>query len=140
MIRLVAFDREGARALYFEDDDKTLRGDSQEGHPPVVVPDLDVGTHEYPEVDPAAALPAPSAPAGAVDPVDGEVIAPGGRLSVAPVKIGRRLGVAFLRLPERTLVRFIGGASCAAWTEDGQMLAFGGDWGVIVAVPATTRE
>jgi hypothetical protein len=136
LLRLVAFHREGARALYFEDGGKTLRGIHTKVIRRWAMPDLDVGTHEYPEVDPAAALPAPSAPALLVEPVDGEVVAPGGRVSAAPVKIGRRLGVAFLRLPERTLVRFIGGASCAAWTEDGQMLAFGGDWGVIVAVPA----
>jgi hypothetical protein len=37
-------------------------------------------------------------------------------------------------------VRFIGGAACAAWTADGQTLAVAGDWGVILAVPATAHE
>jgi hypothetical protein len=100
------------------------------------VPDLVPGPHDYPRTDPAAALPPPAAPAALVAAVPGEILAPGGRLSAAPVKYGRLFGVAFLRLPERTLVRFIGGAACAAWTEDGQILAFGGDWGVILAVPS----
>lgn len=135
-LRLVAFHREGARGLYFEDGGRTLRGIHMRVIRRWSMPDLEVGTHEYPETDPAAALPAPAAPALLVEPVEGEVGAPGGRVSAAPVKYGRLFGVAFLRLPERTLVRFIGGASCAAWTDDGQTLAFGGDWGVIVAVPA----
>ena len=136
LIRLIAMHREGARALYFEDDGATLRG----VHKRVVrrwsVPGLDVGTHEYPETDPAAELPPPASPNAVLEPVPGEVVAPGGRLSATPVKYGRLFGVAFIRRPERTLVRFIGGAACAAWTEDGQLLAVGGDWGVILAEPA----
>lgn len=136
LIRLIAADREGARALYFEDDDRTLRGVHKKVIRRWSVPDLDVGTHDYPDVDPAAAIAPPSDPRSLFEPVDGETIAPGGRLSVATVKYGRMFGVAFIRLPERTLVRFIGGAACAAWTTDGQTLAVGGDWGVILAVPA----
>lgn len=135
-IRLIAFSREGARSLYFEDGGATLRG----VHPRVLrrwsVPSLDLGTHDYPETDPAAALAPPAVPSALVEAVDGEVVAPGGRVSAAPVKYGRLFGVAFLRLPERTLVRFIGGAACAAWGDDGQTLAIGGDWGVLLAVPA----
>jgi hypothetical protein len=135
-IRLVAVSREGARSLWFEDDGATLRG----VHPRVVrrwsVPDLEVGTPDYPDTDPAATLPPPVAPERLVEPVEGEVVAPGGRVSAAPVKHGRLFGVALLRVPERELVRFIGGAACAAWTEDAQTLAFGGDWGVLLAVPA----
>ena len=135
-IRLVAVSREGARSLWFEDDGATLRGI----HPRVIrrwsVPDLEVGTHDHPETDPAATLPPPVAPAALVEPVEGEVVAPGGRLSAAPVKYGRLFGVAFIRLPERVLVRFVGGAACAAWTDDGQTLAIGGDWGVLLAVAA----
>ncbi len=136
LIRLVAMHREGARSLYFEDGGATLRGVHMKVIRRWSVPGLEVGTHEYPDTDPAAALPRPAAPSALVGPVDGEVFAPGGRLSAAPVKYGRLFGVAFIRRPERTLVRFIGGAACAAWTEDGQMLAVGGDWGVILAVPA----
>lgn len=135
-LRLVSFSREGARSLYFEDDGRTLRGVHMRVIRRFTVPDLEVGPHDYPETDPATALAPPAAPGALVEAVDGEVVAPGGRLSAAPVKYGRLFGVAFLRLPERTLVRFIGGAACAAWTDDGQMLAVGGDWGVILAVPA----
>jgi hypothetical protein len=135
-IRLVAMHREGARALYFEDGGQTLRG----VHTRVVrrwsVPDLDVGTHDYPDEDPAAAVPAPAAPGELIAPVPGEVVAPGGALAAAPVKYGRLFGIAFVRLPGRTLVRFVGGASCAAWTDDGELLALGGDWGVFLAVAA----
>ena len=52
------------------------------------------------------------------------------------MKYGRLFGVAFIRLPERVLVRFVGGAACAAWTDDAQTLAIGGDWGVLLAVSA----
>jgi len=52
------------------------------------------------------------------------------------VKYGCLFVVAFIRLPERVLVRFVGGAACAAWTGDAQTLAIGGDWGVLLAVPA----
>lgn len=136
LIRLIAMHREGARSLYFEDDDATLRGVHMRVIRRWSVPDLEVGTHEYPETDPAAGVPPPVAPSSLHDPVEGEVIAPGGRLSAAVVRQGRLFGVAFIRLPERTLVRFITGAACAAWTSDGQTLAVGGDWGVILAVPA----
>lgn len=136
LVRLIAVNREGARSLYFEDDDTTLRGVHKKVIRRWSVPDLEVGTHDYPDVDPAAAIAPPAAPGALFEPVDGEIVAPGGRLSVAPVRYGRLFGVAFIRLPERTLVRFIGGAACAAWTEDGQTLAVGGDWGVILAVPA----
>jgi hypothetical protein len=135
-IRLIASHREGARGLYFEDGGRTLRGVHMRVLRRWSVPDLVSGPHDYPRTDPAAALPPPAAPADLVAAVPGEILAPGGRLSAAPVKYGRLFGVAFLRLPERTLVRFIGGAACAAWTEDGQILAFGGDWGVILAVPS----
>jgi hypothetical protein len=135
-LRLVAVSREGARSLWFEDDGATLRG----VHPRVIrrwsVSELEVGTHDYPEVDPAAALPPPVPPAALLEPVENEVVAPGGRVSAAPVKYGRLFGVAFIRLPERVLVRFVGGAACAAWTADAQTLAIGGDWGVLLAVPA----
>lgn len=136
LIRLVAMHREGARGLYFEDDDTTLRGIHKRVLRRWSVPELDVGTHEYPETDPVEALVPPAAPDDLFAPVPGEVVAPGGALSATPVKHGRMFGVAFIRLPERTLVRFITGAACAAWTSDGQTLAVGGDWGVILAVPA----
>ena len=43
LIRLIAADREGARALYFEDDDRTLRGVHKKVIRRWSVPDLDVG-------------------------------------------------------------------------------------------------
>ncbi len=136
LIRLIAMHREGARSLYFDDDGATLRGIHKRVIRRWSVPDLRVGAHEYPETDPAAALAPPAAPSDLLAPVPGEVVAPGGRLSATPVKYGRLFGVAFIRLPERTLVRFIGGAACAAWTDDGRLLAVGGDWGIILAEPA----
>jgi len=133
LIRLIAASDEGARRLWFEDDGATLRG----VHPRVVrrwtVPDLVPGPHDYPEADPAADLALPAEPRNLVQAVDGEVTAPGGRLAAAPIKHGRLFGLAFVRLPERALVRFIGGAACAAWSPDGSLLAFGGDWGVMLA-------
>ncbi len=133
LIRLVAVSREGARRLYFEDDGTVLRGVAPRVIRRFSVPDLVPGPHEYPETDPGADLSLPSPPLALVEPVPGEVVAPGGRVSAAPLKHGRLFGLAFLRLPERTLVRFIGGAACAAWTEDGSLLAIGGDWGVMLA-------
>ncbi len=134
-IRLIAMHREGARSLQFTEDDTALRGIHRRVIRRWTVPGLVPGSHDYPESDPVAELAPPAHPADMVTAVAGEVIAPGGRLSAAPVKYGRLFGVAFVRLPERTLVRFIGGAACAAWTADGQMLAVGGDWGIILAEP-----
>lgn len=135
-LRMLAVHREGARSLYFEEDDTVLRGI----HTRVIrrwsVPTLEVGAHEYPDSDPAAALAPPVPPALLADPVEGETVAPGGTVSAAPVKYGRLFGVAFLALPQRTVLRFIGGAACATWSSDGQLLAFGGDWGVMLAEPA----
>ncbi|HJZ60614.1 MAG TPA: hypothetical protein VKD47_00525 [Miltoncostaeaceae bacterium] len=135
-IRLIGLNREGARRLWFEDGGRALRGVA----PRVVrrwsVPDLAPGPHDYPDQDPAEALPQPAAPAALAQPVEGEVVAPGGRLVAAATKSGRLFGVAFLRLPERAVVRFVAGAAAAAWTEDGRLLAFGGDWGVMLAEPA----
>jgi hypothetical protein len=135
-LRMLAVHREGARSLYFEEDDTVLRG----VHTRVIrrwsVPTLEVGTHEYPESDPAAVLTPPVPPALLAEPVEGEIVAPGGTVSAAPVKYGRLFGVAFLALPQRTVLRFIGGAACATWSADGQLLAFGGDWGVMLAEPA----
>ena len=137
-IRLVALHREGARRLWFEDGGRTLRGVA----PRVVrrwsVPDLAPGPHDDPEDDPAAALPPPAPPNALGEPVEGEIVAPGGALVAAASKSGRLFGVAFLRLPEREVVRFVAGAAAAAWTDDGAMLAIGGDWGVMLAEPAAT--
>ncbi len=140
LIRLLAVSREGARRLYFEDGDTVLRGVAPRVIRRFSVPDLVPGPHEYPETDPAAGLSLPAPPQALVEPVEGEVTAPGGRVSAAPLKDGRLFGLAFLRLPERTLVRFIGGAACAAWNSDGSLLAIGGDWGVMLAESAEARE
>lgn len=135
-IRLLAVSDEGARRLHFEDGDATLRG----VHMRVVrrwsVPELVPGPHDYPDSDPAADLALPANPLELANEVDGEVVAPGGRLAAAPIKQGRLFGLALIRLPDRALVRFIGGAACAAWSSDGRLLAFGGDWGVILAESA----
>ncbi len=139
LIRLIAVSREGARKLSFEDGDTVLRGVAPRVIRRFSVPDLVPGPHDYPDTDPAADLSLPSPPQGLVEPVEGEVTAPGGRLSAAPLKDGRLFGVAFLRLPERSLVRFVGGAACAAWSSDGALLAIGGDWGVMLAESAEGR-
>jgi hypothetical protein len=132
-IRLVSVSREGARSLAFDEDDTVLRGVHMRVNRRFSVPDLVPGPHEYPESDPAAALPAPAHPAEIVNPVPGEVTAPGGQVAAVPIKYGRLFGLVILRTGDRSVLRFIAGAACAAWTADGQTLAFGGDWGVMLA-------
>ncbi len=136
LIQLVSSTREGARRLYFEEDGTVLRGVAPRVIRRYSVPDLDPGPHEYPDTDPAADRSVPYPPGALGEPVPGEVIAPGGRLVAAPLKEGRLFGLAFLRTSDRALVRFIGGAACAAWTDDGTLLAVGGDWGVLLAKAA----
>lgn len=132
-IRLLSSNTEGARRLSFEDGGDTLRGIHMRVVRRWSVPDLVPGPHDYPESDPAAELPPPAHPHELADAIEGEVVAPGGRLSAVPIKDGRLFGVAFLSLPDRRLVRFIGGAACATWSDDGRLLAFAGDWGVMLA-------
>lgn len=132
-IRLLSVIREGARALSFADDDTVLRGTHTRVVRRLSVPDLVPGPHEYTDDDPAAALPPPAHPADIVAPVPGEVTAPGGAVAAAPIKYGRLFGIVLLRTSDRAVLRFIGGAACAAWSADGQLLAFGGDWGVMLA-------
>lgn len=132
-IRLVGVSREGARRLTFEEGDTLLRGVHMRVIRRFTVPDLVPGPHDYPEADPAAELPPPAHPAELAEPVPGEVVAPGGLVSAAPIKYGRLFGLVIMRTADRAVLRFIGGAACAAWTADAQTLAFGGDWGVMVA-------
>lgn len=137
LIRLVSVVRgEGARRLYFEENSTVLRGVAPRVIRRYSVPDLTPGPHEYPDEDPGKGIALPQPPYALAEPVEGEVTAPSGRLAAAPIKDGRLFGLAFVRLPERTLVRFIGGAACAAWSDDGSLLAIGGDWGVILAEAA----
>ncbi len=136
-IRLVSVIREGARALSFAEGDQELRAIHTRVIRRLTVPDLVPGPHEYPDADPAAALPPPVHPAEVGAPVPGEVTAPGGAVSAAPIKYGRLFGLVLLRTADRAVLRFIGGAACAAWSADGQMIAFGGDWGVMLAQAAT---
>lgn len=132
-IELLRSVREGARSLEFVEDDTALRAVHTRVIRRFTVPDLEAGPHEYPETDPAANLPAPAHPGEIHEPVPGEVTAPGGEVSAVPIKYGRLFGLVFLRTSDRSVMRFIGGAACAAWNSDASILAFGGDWGVMLA-------
>ena len=44
--------------------------------------------------------------------------------------------LALVRVADRGLVRWIAGARAGAWSPDGAALVIGGDWGLILAVPA----
>ncbi|HRC06926.1 MAG TPA: hypothetical protein PLV41_01835 [Miltoncostaeales bacterium] len=132
-IELVSVLREGARELHFAEGDTVLRGIHTRVIRRFSVPDLVPGPHEYPETDPAAAIPPPAHPAEIGQPVPGEVTAPGGLVAAVPIKYGRLFGLVLLRTDNRHVLRFIAGGACAAWTADAQMIAFAGDWGVMLA-------
>jgi len=63
----------------------------------------------------------------------GAVAAPGGEYLGVHTREPRAEVIAILRAGDRGLVRWIRGARTVAWSDDGRLMALGGDWGVILA-------
>jgi hypothetical protein len=134
-VRLVAAAREPALALAV--DGEVVVGVSHGVLRRWRLLELRLEGEERPPQDPAAALPpfVTLAELGEADPA-GWTLAPGGTIAAVPVAAGRMPALALVRVADRGLVRWIAGARAGAWSEDGETLVIGGDWGLILAVPA----
>ncbi len=139
-IRIVAAAREPAHGLSFADQD-TLVGVSPAVRRTWSIPDLAPTGEERPETDPAAELPAPVAPQDVASDVPGVATSPDGALEAVSVLEGTRAAALVVRrASDRAVVRWIRGAMAAAWSPDGDLLAIGGDWGVLLAGAAPTED
>ncbi len=132
-ITIVAAAREPALALAFEDGGDVLRGASTGVVRAWSVPDLKVVEEERPAEDPAAAIPAQVHPASLGDgDLPGAVADPTGAVTAVFTREGRFDVFAILR-DDRSVVRWVRGVRAAAWSPDGDRLALGGTWGVLLA-------
>lgn len=137
-LRVVAASREPAFVLTFDEGVGVFRGVS-----PFVVrawslPSLALHSEERPGDDPAAELPPPVHPESLHEKdVPALAVSPGGEYVAVHSREGRSDVVAFIRISDGGLARWVRGARAAAWSADGRHLALGGPWGVLLA---TTRD
>lgn len=131
-VRVVAGARQPAHSLWFDRD--TLRGVSPFVNRAWALPDLAMLAEDRPGDDPAADLPQAVHP-GSLDEEElpGAVATPGGEYIGIHTREPRAEVIAILRADDRGLVRWIRGARTVAWSDDGRLMALGGDWGVILA-------
>jgi hypothetical protein len=134
-LRLVAAAREAAMGL-------SIAGAEVVGVRPGVLrrwslPDLAAGPEERPERDPAADLP-PPVPLARLPEADlaAATRSPDGAVWAVSVTMGGLPALALVRVADRALVRWIVGARAGAWTPDGRAFVLGGDWGLLMGVPA----
>jgi hypothetical protein len=132
-IEIIVAAREPALSLAFESDGELLRGVSTGVRRAWSVPDLTVVEEERPGEDPAAGIPPQVHPASLGDPeLPGTVVVPGGGVVAQFTREGRFDVLALLR-EDRSVVRWVRGVRAAAWSADGNLLAMGGPWGVVLA-------
>jgi hypothetical protein len=139
-VRLIAAAREPAFRLWFEEDQRMLRGVSPFVHRAWSVPDMRTQPEQRSGDDPTTELEAPLAPAELTGELRGAVLSPGGEVAAVPVRDGPAIALALIRPDTRALVRWIVGARAAAWTADAAMLAIGGVFGVLLAGPRPPGE
>jgi hypothetical protein len=133
-IRVIAGAREPARRLWFEGE--VLHGISPHVTRSWSVPDLSLLREDRPGEDPAAGLPdAASATELGESELPGAVEAPGGGYLAVHVREPRADVIAILRPADRAIVRWMRGVRACAWSDDGALVAFGADWGVVLAEP-----
>ncbi|MGE0026657.1 MAG: hypothetical protein AB7U07_06050 [Thermoleophilia bacterium] len=132
-VTIVAAAREPALSLAFADDGALLRGASAGVLRAWSVPDLKVVEEERPAEDPAASIPPQIHPASLTeDDLPGAVADPTGTAVAVFTREGRFDVLAILR-DDRSVVRWVRGVRAAAWSPDGERLALGGTWGVLLA-------
>jgi hypothetical protein len=134
-VRLIAAAREPAFRLWFEDEQRMLRGLSPFVHRAWSVPDMRSEPERRLGDDPTAELETPLEPSELTGELRGATLSPGGELAAVAVRDGPTVALALIRPDDRALVRWIVGARSAAWSRDGGMLAVGGEFGVLLAVP-----
>ncbi len=135
-VRIVAGARQPAHSLRF--DGETLHGVSPFVNRAWAVPDLTLLSEDRPGDDPAAGLP-PAVHPGSLDEPElpGAATAPGGEYLGVHTREPRAEVIAIVRAGDRGLVRWIRGARAVAWSDDGRLMALGGEWGVILAEGAS---
>jgi len=133
--RVVAAGREPAFKLWFDDEQRLLRGISPYVERAWSVPDMRSQPEHRPGDDPTTGLEPPLELSELTGELRGAVLSPGGELAAVTVRDGSALAVALIRPDDRALVRWIVGARAAAWSGDGGMLAVGGEFGVLLLVP-----
>jgi hypothetical protein len=139
-VRLVAAAREPAFRLWFEEEQRMLRGVSPFVHRGWSVPDLRTEPERRSGDDPVAELEPPLQSSELTGELRGAILSPGGEVAAVTVRDGSAIALGLIRPDSRALVRWIVGARAAAWTADGGMLAVGGEFGVLLAVPRPPGE
>lgn len=135
-VRVVAGAREPAHRLWFEGD--VLHGVSPYVRRTWSATDLSLLSEERPGDDPAADLPPAIHPDSLAEPeLPGAVEAPGGGYLGVFTREARAEVVTILRASDRSIVRWIRGARAVAWSPEGDRLAIGAEWGIVLAVPRT---
>jgi hypothetical protein len=125
--------RESARAMRFIENDTKV-----EAIGPLVIrtwtlDDLAYAEEVRPDEDPAAGIAAPVAPEELRGELPAATSSPDGSLLAMPARERGGVALAILRAEDRAVVRWVRGALSAAWSNDGKMIAIGGDWGAVVA-------
>jgi hypothetical protein len=134
-IRVIAAGREPAYRLWFDDDQRLLRGVSPFVERAWSVPDMRSQPEQRPGDDPTTGLEPPLEQSELSGELRGAVLSPGGELAAVAVRDGSAIAIALIRPDDRALVRWIVGARAAAWSRDGGMFAVGGEFGVLLTVP-----
>lgn len=133
-VRVVAGTREPAHRLWFEGD--VLHGVSPYVRRTWSGTDLGLLSEDRPGGDLADEIP-PAVHPDALDAgeLPGAVEAPGGAYLGVFTREARHEVVAVLRASDRAVVRWIRGARSVAWSPEGDRLAIGAEWGLVLAVP-----
>lgn len=130
--------REPARAI-------TFAGDRVETVSPLVarsyaLPGLDDLREERPDADPAADVAEPTPMADFASAPDAGVVSPDGSLRAVTVAERGAVVIAVVRTTDNAVVRWMRGCWTAAWSDDGQAFAVGGDWGLVLAEAIAPSE
>jgi hypothetical protein len=134
-VRLIAAAREPAFRLWFDEEQRFLRGVSPFVYRTWSIPDMRHQPEQRLGDDPTAELEPPLEQSELTGELRGATFSPGGELAAVAVRDGPAIALALIRPDDRALVRWIVGARAAAWTRDGGMLAVGGEFGILLAAP-----
>jgi hypothetical protein len=125
--------RESARALRFIENDAKLEAIGPRLIRIWTLDDLAYPEEVRPEADPSADIAAPAPLEALTGELPTTMVSPDGSLVALPVRERGGVALAIVRASDHAVVRWVRGALSAAWSQDGKMLAIGGDWGGVVA-------
>ena len=124
--------RESARAMRFIDDGARIEAVGPQVIRTWTLANLAYPEEHRPESDPVAEVANPVAVEDLESGLASAVRSPDGALAAVPLRERGGVALALLRTEDRAVVRWIRGALSAAWSDDGEMIAVGGDWGAIL--------